>query len=185
MMAPAIVALIGKKKSGKTTVSVKLARELSRRGYRVMTIKHGHHFDLDTPGTDSWRHRHEGGSERTLLAGPDGFAVVGGWPREKPLGVVEMVRRYLSDADIVVVEGFKTEPVPKIEIFRKAAHSEPVFAPESCRDSVLGVVTDDAARYEGAGVPILDVEGPQLASRLADLVEERVMAYRKLGVSVA
>jgi molybdopterin-guanine dinucleotide biosynthesis protein MobB len=185
MMAPAVVALVGKKKSGKTTVSVKLIEELDRRGYRVMTIKHGHHFDVDTPGTDSWRHRHEGGSERTVLAGPDGFAVVGSWPREQQMGVVELVRRFLSDADIVVVEGFKSEPVPKIEIFRKAAHAEPVFAPDSCRDSVLGVVTDDALRYQGAGVPILDIEAPEVGSRLADLVEDRVMAFRKLGVSVA
>jgi molybdopterin-guanine dinucleotide biosynthesis protein B len=70
MRDPPIVCVIGKKKSGKTTTVVGLVRELASRGYRVMTAKHGHHFEVDTAGTDSYRHRREAGAARVVLAGP-------------------------------------------------------------------------------------------------------------------
>jgi molybdopterin-guanine dinucleotide biosynthesis protein B len=57
--APPVVCIIGRKNSGKTELTVALGAELKRRGYRVMTVKHGHGFQLDQPGKDSWRHRHE------------------------------------------------------------------------------------------------------------------------------
>jgi len=67
-----ILTVIGRKNAGKTTLTVALARELVRRGLRVMTIKHGHHPALvDREGTDTWRHFNEGRAERTLIAGPD------------------------------------------------------------------------------------------------------------------
>ena len=58
---PPILCIVGKKNSGKTTLTVALAAELNRRGRKVMTVKSGHGFRLDEPGRDSWRHRHEGG----------------------------------------------------------------------------------------------------------------------------
>src|SRR5512147_678930 len=100
---PPMVCIIGKKKSGKTTTAVRLAAELGRRGYRVMTIKHGHGFDLDHPGRDSWRHTHEGGAHRVVLASPQGFAVLGEWGADGPRGPAELARGYLDDADVVVV----------------------------------------------------------------------------------
>ncbi|MEJ2678872.1 MAG: molybdopterin-guanine dinucleotide biosynthesis protein MobB [Gemmatimonadota bacterium] len=83
---PPIVSFLGKKKSGKTAVTVAVAAELTRRGRRVMTIKHGHGFDLDRQGTDSWRHMHEGRAHRVVLAAPGEFAVMGEWPDGQPLG---------------------------------------------------------------------------------------------------
>jgi hypothetical protein len=84
---PFVVCVIGKKKSGKTTTTVGLIRELARRGHRVMSAKHGHGFELDAEGTDSWRHRHEGGAHRVAMAGPEQVAVLGGWDGggEQPL----------------------------------------------------------------------------------------------------
>ena len=171
---PPAVCVVGKKNSGKTAVTVALVEELSRRGHRVMTVKHGHAFDLDVAGTDSWRHRHEGGAERVLMAGPEEVAMVGGWGREGELGVEALIRRFLPDAGVVVVEGYKHSALPRIEVYRRAAHAAPIYeagAPEAER--WLAVVTD-APDFE-APVAVHALDQPDLAGRLADLVETRVM----------
>lgn len=171
---PPIVTILGNKKSGKTTVSVGLIAELTSRGLRVMTVKHGHHFRLDREGTDSWRHRYEGGAERVVVAGPDEMAVMGSWGAAGEPSLREIVRDYLSDAEIVVVEGFRHEPVHCIEVFRASKHADPIAAPEVVDPSrQLAVVTD---RLDLPWpVTALDVERPDLSARLADLVVERLL----------
>ncbi len=171
---PPAVCVIGKKKSGKTVTAVGLVRELARRGHRVMSAKHGHHFRLDTEGTDSWRHRHEAGAQRVVVAGPDDLAVLGGWgpAGERPLE--ELVGRYLDDADIVVAEGFKTSSVPKIEVYRRAAHAEPIYGSDPGRDAGYLAILTDVPDFEAA-VPVLDVDDPRRFPLLADLVERRFL----------
>ena len=171
--SPPVVCIVGKKNSGKTEVTVRLARELRRRGRRVMTVKHGHSFDLDTPGTDSWRHRHDGGADRVVMASPEGFAVVGRWPEEEmPLDGI--VRMYLSDAEIVLAEGYKASGHPKVEVFRSAAHREPVIDPGNpSAESFLAVVTDKPDFQ--ASVPVFGLDDPALAMKLVDLVEEELL----------
>lgn len=172
---PPIVSVVGKKKSGKTTLVEALVTELVRRGWRVGTIKHGHDFDLDHEGTDSWRHR-AAGSERTVLAGPDGFAVVGSWPAAEPIGPVEIARRHLYDMDVVLAEGFKAEPVPKIEVFRRSAHAEPIFPPGSeGSERLIAVVTDDPSYAPPPAVPAFAADLPDLASRLVRLLESGIL----------
>ncbi len=84
MRRPPMVAIIGRKNSGKTTLLVKLAAELHRRGYRVMTIKHGTHtFNIDPATTDTYRHFHEGNAERVAMVAPDKFALVMRWSDER------------------------------------------------------------------------------------------------------
>ena len=173
-LPPPAFSIVGNKKSGKTTLSVSVIGELAGRGRRVMSVKHGHHFRLDRPGTDSWRHRHEGGAERVLLSGPDEFALLGGWGAdgERPLDL--LLSRHLADAEIVVVEGFRGAGVPKIEIYRAAAQPEPVFAPGEARDRrVLAVVTDRPDLPWS--VPVLDADAADVAARIADLVEGRLL----------
>lgn len=168
--APPVLAIIGRKNSGKTGLTVALAAELNRRGYRVMTAKHGHGFQLDRPGKDSWRHRHEGGALRTVLAGPGDFAVVGSWPREE-MPLAELVRRFLADADVVLAEGFKGSPEPRIEIHRKAAHPTPIFDPgDPASGRTLALVTDDP-RLE-VSVPLFLLEQEDYLRHLADFLEE-------------
>ena len=76
MARPPMVAVIGKKHSGKTTLTVRLCAELHRRGHRVMTIKHGSHtFNIDPATTDTYRHYHDGHAERVAMAAPDKFAL--------------------------------------------------------------------------------------------------------------
>lgn len=170
---PFVVCVIGKKNSGKTTLTVALVAELVERGYRVMTVKHGHGFDLDSPGTDSWRHRHEGGASRVVMAGPRDLAVVGDWgPGGEPdLDVI--VHRFLGDAEVVVAEGYKAAEAPKIEVFRRAVHAEPVYRfDHPLAESFLAIVTDVADF--AAHVPVFSLDDPKLVVRLADLVEDRL-----------
>jgi molybdopterin-guanine dinucleotide biosynthesis adapter protein len=173
---PPIVCIVGKKKSGKTTTLLELVAALRGRGHRVMTIKHGHHFDLDREGTDSFRHRVEGGAERVVLAGPGQFALVGTWPEGEEAGPAELAARYLPDADIVVVEGFKLEPLYKIEVFRRAAHTIPVWdAAGTGADRFIAGVTDDEEYRRAVPFPTFDLDDPDLGDQLAGLVEAVVM----------
>ncbi len=98
-----MISIIGLKNAGKTTFLVALAAELVRRKFRVMTIKHGSHpADMDQKGKDTWRHWHEGNAERVLMESP-GQRVL--FERaETESDPITLTRRYLGDADIVLVE---------------------------------------------------------------------------------
>lgn len=172
---PPMVTIVGGKNHGKTTLVVRLAAELHRRGHRVMTIKHGRHtFNIDPATTDTYRHYHEGHAERVVMASPDKFALVERWSEE--LSPEEIAARYLSDADIVLGEGFKRSALPKIEIFRTAVEpgAQPLFQRATPpAGTCLALVTDDARIT--TEVPVIDLHAPNWLADLADLVEERVM----------
>ena len=147
MAATRIISIVGQKNAGKTTFIVALADELNRRGRRVMTIKHAHHpVEADRTGTDSWRHYNEGRAERVLLAAP-GQRIL--FERAKDeADPIALARRYLDGADLVLVEGFKQAPLPKIEVYRPSATGEPPYR-ANAPDAALwaAIVTDDYA-YE-------------------------------------
>ena len=173
-LPPPIVAIVGNKKSGKTTIAVALIRELVRRGRRVRSVKHGHHFDVDTPGTDSWRHRHEGGADAVLLAGPEGYAAMGSWPDGVEPDLEPLVRRFLGDAEIVVAEGYRNSSVPKVEILRLRAQPEPAIEPGRAEGAgVFLRVTDTVNPHDP--IPAIDADAPDLAVQLADAVEARLL----------
>jgi molybdopterin-guanine dinucleotide biosynthesis protein MobB len=179
MPQPPMVAVIGKKNSGKTTLTVRLCAALGRRGHRVMSIKHGSHtFNIDPSTTDTYRHYHEGQVERVAMAAPDKFALVMRWSEE--LGPEAIAERYMSDADIVVCEGFKRSPLPKIEVFRRAAHETPLYEPGTDdAGPYVAIVTDDATFT--AEPPVLRFEDPTWLDTLAGLVETRVMRRPAAG----
>jgi molybdopterin-guanine dinucleotide biosynthesis protein B len=168
-----MVAVIGRKHSGKTTLAVRLAAELHRRGHRVMTIKHGTHtFNIDPATTDTYRHFHEGGAERVAMAAPDKFALVVRWSEE--LGPEAIAERYMSDADIVLCEGFKRSALPKIEVYRRAAHDAPLLDPgDAASASYLAIVTD-VDDFQAA-VPVLRLSSPDWLQLLTALVEKDIM----------
>lgn len=173
---PPMVAIIGRKHHGKTTLTVRLADELHRRGYRVMTIKHGSHtFDIDPETTDTYRHYHEGHAEKVAMSAPDKFALIERWV--DPLEPEEIARRYMADADVVLCEGFKQSALPKIEIFRVAAavhDPSPLYDPASPQASrYLAIVTDSPG--VPPGVPVISLATPEWLDMVADLVERRVM----------
>ena len=173
MSRPPMVAVIGKKHSGKTTVTVRLAAELHRRGHRVMTIKHGSHtFNIDPATTDTYRHYHEGQAERVAMAAPDKFALIVRWGAE--LGPEDIAARHMSDADIVVCEGFKRSRLPKIEVFREAAHRTPLYDPaDDAAGDYVAIVADTAV--DRAAVPVIRLDDAAWLDTLADLVERRIM----------
>ena len=143
MASTRIISIIGRKNAGKTTLAVALAGELARRGHRVMTIKHGHHpADVDRQGSDTWRHFHEGRAERVLIASPDLRVLFERSPDDyDPIG---LARQYMDGADIVLTEGFKAAPLPKIEVFRRVAGSRPLYDPGSQNaNQWVAVITDD------------------------------------------
>jgi molybdopterin-guanine dinucleotide biosynthesis protein B len=138
-----ILSIIGRKHAGKTTLTVALASELARRNRRVMTIKHAHHpAEVDRPGSDSWRHFQEARAERVLLVTPGERVLFD--RAEDVYDPIALARRYLSEADVVLVEGFKHAPIPKIEVFRRAISPTPIYeagSPEAGRWAAI--VTDD------------------------------------------
>jgi molybdopterin-guanine dinucleotide biosynthesis protein B len=181
---PPVVSIVGKKNSGKTTLTVALAAELKRRGVRVASLKHGHHgFEIDHPGRDSWRHFHEGEVEAVLVAASDRIALVmrnDGREPEAP----ELVERFFAGRgyDLVLAEGYKAGPFPKVEVFRRAVHAAPLYDPgePAAAALFLGMVTDDAAlRLPIPTIP-LDPDGAHVA-RVADLVEEHLRRVRDDG----
>lgn len=176
---PPIFTVVGRKNSGKTTLVVRLCAELHRRGHRVMTMKHGAHtFNIDPATTDTFRHYHEGHAERVVMAAPDKFALVQRWSEQ--LGPRAMAARYLDEADVIVCEGFKASDLPRIEVFRRAAHETPLYAVDAPNAQLyFAMVTDDSSL--SCSLPRFDISAPDLAQRLADLVERRVM--RRFGVS--
>ena len=124
-------------------MAVALAAELVRRGHRVMTIKHGHHpADADRPGSDTWRHFNEGKAERVLIASPELRVLFE--RRVDNTGPEELARRYFSDMDIVLVEGFKQASIPKIEVYRKEVARAPLYDPSLPNAADwIAIVTDD------------------------------------------
>jgi molybdopterin-guanine dinucleotide biosynthesis protein MobB len=171
--ATRIVSIVGRKNAGKTTLAVALASELARRGKRVMTIKHGHHTpDLDVAGTDSWRHFHEGRAERVLLAAP-GRRVLFERARDE-YDPIALARRYLADADIVLVEGYKAAPLPKIEVYRRAVAPAPLFdAASPDAERWVALVTDDLELT--APCTVLHFSDTMWLQLLANLAWERAV----------
>jgi molybdopterin-guanine dinucleotide biosynthesis protein B len=167
-----MVAIIGRKHSGKTTLVVRLAAELHRRGHRVMTIKHGAHtFNIDPSTTDTYRHYHEGHAERVAMAAPDKFALIMRWSDE--LGPEEIATRYMSDADIVLCEGFKRSALPKIEIHRREAHATPLYGTPDVDGTTYCAIVSDV--LVDAPIPVLSLADPVWLDSLADLVERVIM----------
>ncbi len=150
-----VCGIVGWSGSGKTTLLTAILPLLRARGISVSTIKHAHHeVALDVPGKDSWRHR-EAGAAEVILAGPAGFALFG-----EAAGLEALLAK-LAPVDLVLVEGFRGEKIPKIEVFRPSLGKPPLW-PEM---EVMAVASD--AGVENCTVPVLDLNAP---AAVADFV---------------
>ena len=166
-MQPAIISIVSKKKSGKTTLLEKLIPELKRRGYRVGTVKHDTHgFDIDHEGKDTYRHK-ACGADAVMISCPWKLSLIKDTPEEMPL--TQLVDRYLNDMDIVLTEGFRRANLPQVEVFRSAAHDRPLHS-KGEKNSLVAVLSD---RPLDLGVPNLDINDYQA---LADLIEDRFLS---------
>ena len=141
--APALVAIVGKSDSGKTTLIEKLVPELVRFGLRVGTVKHdAHSFEIDHPGKDSWRHG-QAGAHAYVVASRERLAYIARLDGEVPLA--DIARRYFAGFDLVVAEGYKATAPHRVEIFRAAAgHDAPICDP----GEAIALVTDTALEHE-------------------------------------
>lgn len=171
MAGTRICSIIGRKDAGKTTLAVALSAEFARRKRRVMTIKHATHAaQMDREGTDSWKHFHEGKAERVVLACPEQRYILE--QSKDDLDPVALAKRYLDGADIVLVEGFKTAPLPKVEIWRKAIGGRPlVLEPGAESDRWVALITDD--RSLQAPCRTLYVQDTMWMQLLVELVWDR------------
>jgi len=133
-----VFGIAGYSGSGKTTLLEKLIPQFTARGLRVSVIKHAHHgFDIDRPGKDSYRHREAGASE-VLLSCNERWALMHERRDESDVTLDELLAR-LAPCDLVLIEGFKQEPIPKLEVYRPENGKPPLF-PE--RSDIVAVATD-------------------------------------------
>ncbi|HEX4040539.1 MAG TPA: molybdopterin-guanine dinucleotide biosynthesis protein B [Xanthobacteraceae bacterium] len=173
MTAMRIVGLAGWSGSGKTTLVTKVIPVLVRRGLKVATVKHAHHeFDTDQPGKDSWLHRQAGASEVAIVSSRR-WAIVHELGDEAEPPLVEILAK-LSPVDLVIVEGFKRQSHPKLEVFR-ATVGKPLLHPDD--DCIVAIATDTPLAE--AQVPVLmldDIEGVANVLQAEALPREQIAA---------
>ena len=150
--------------SGKTTLVTRLIPELVARGVRVSTVKHAHHtFDIDQPGKDSYEHRAAGASE-VMVTSASRWALMhevrdGGEPT-----MDELVAR-MAPVDLLLIEGFKSYPHDKIEVYRASVGKALI-----CNDEPHIVAVASDAPVPQANVPVLGLDN---VSGIADFILER------------
>lgn len=165
MSAP-IFGIAGWKNSGKTTLTCALVSEFSRRGYRVSTVKHAHHvFDVDREGADSHCHRRAGAGEVAVVS-KRRWALMHELVDEAEPSLEEILAR-LSPCDLVLIEGYKSSPHPKLEVRRRDARDDVPLA--ATDPTVLAVAADYAVT--DCPLPVLDLDD---IGAIADLIAARV-----------
>lgn len=159
-----VIGLAGWSGAGKTTLLARLIPLLVGRGVRVATLKHAHHgFDIDHPGKDSHVHREAGASEVIVSSARR-------WAQIREVGdgaearLPDLLRR-LTPEGIALVEGFKHEAHPKLEVFR-AANGRPPIHPDD--PHIVGIASD--VPFPVAGVPVVGLDD---VAAIADLVLAR------------
>jgi molybdopterin-guanine dinucleotide biosynthesis adapter protein len=157
-----IFGLAGWSGSGKTTLLTAVIPELVAWGLSVSTIKHAHHeFDIDRPGKDSWRHRQAGAGE-VMVASARRWAIMHEL-RGAAEPTLDELAAHMSPADLVLVEGWKRHPHPKIEVYRPSL-GKPLLYPEDA--SVVAIASDEPI---AAPLPLLPLgDAPVVARFIAD-----------------
>jgi len=151
-----VLGLVGWSGSGKTTLLAALLPRLRAGGRRVSTIKHAHHgFDLDQPGKDSFRHRQAGAVE-VMVASGTRWALTHELRGEPEPALPALLAR-MAAVDLVLVEGFKTEPFPKIEVHRPTLARPPIWPGQP---DVIAVATDAPVLMAPCDRPVLPLNDP-------------------------
>ena len=146
-----VLGIAGWSGSGKTTLITKLIPLLAGRGVRVATLKHAHHaFDVDQPGKDSYEHRKAGACEVIVSSARR-------WVQMHEVGdgaeaTLAQLLRKLSPCDLVLVEGFKTDSHPKLEVFRGVVGKTPLHPQDQ---HIVAIASDQD--FPDAGIPVVDI----------------------------
>lgn len=150
--------------SGKTTLIERLIPLFIARGLKVSLIKHAHHsFDVDQPGKDSYRHRHAGCTE-VLVTSSRRWALVHELRGAPEPGFAELLER-VSPCDLILVEGFKREKLPKLEVYRASVGEPPLYPQDA---SIVAVASDQRVETK---LPQFDLDD---APAIADFVLRHV-----------
>jgi molybdopterin-guanine dinucleotide biosynthesis protein B len=167
-----IIGFAGWSGSGKTTLVTRVIPVLVRRGMRVATVKHAHHeFDIDQPGKDSWLHREAGASEVAIVSSRR-WAIVHELGQESEPSLADILQK-LSQADLVIVEGFKRHAHPKLEVFR-ASVGKPLLHPDD--DCIVAVATD--APLPQASVPVVMLDDVEA---IANVLQAEALPLDRIG----
>jgi molybdopterin-guanine dinucleotide biosynthesis protein B len=162
-----VIGLAGWSGAGKTTLLARLIPVLVTRGMQVATLKHAHHaFDIDQPGKDSFVHRQAGASE-VIVSSARRWAQIREVEEGAEATLPELLRR-LTPTGLALVEGFKREAHPKLEVFR-AANGRPPLHGDDPR--IVGIASD--VPFPQAAVPVVGLDDIEA---IADLVTERAEA---------
>jgi len=172
-----VIGLSGWSGAGKTTLLTRVIPYLLGRGLRVSVIKHAHHeFDVDVPGKDSWTHRQSGATE-VLVSSARRWALMhelrgGAEPR-----LPELLAK-MSPVDLVIVEGFKREPLHKIEVHRHA-NNKPLLFPDD--PGIVGIATDAVVETTLPVAHLDDVEAIASLMQRSAIPVEQVLARSLSG----
>lgn len=160
MVTPKVFGFAGWSGSGKTTLIERVISHLATSGVRVSLIKHAHHdFDVDQPGKDSYRHRAAGASE-VLVSSANRWALMHELRGEPELTLRQAVALF-NPCDVVLVEGYKRESIPKLEVWRAEVGKALLFPGDT---NIVALATNDS-------LPT-DVQQPRLARfGLADVAD--------------
>ncbi|HEY1900270.1 MAG TPA: molybdopterin-guanine dinucleotide biosynthesis protein B [Steroidobacteraceae bacterium] len=146
-----VLGVVGWSGSGKTTLIVKLIPLLASRGLRIATLKHAHHnFDVDHPGKDSYEHR-KAGAREVIVSSARRWAQIHELEDAAEPSLAQLLRR-LSPCDLVLVEGFKTQRHPKMEVLREATGKSALY-PED--PQIVAVASDRP--LPAAGIPVAEL----------------------------
>lgn len=166
-----IIAIAGWKKSGKTTLAVRLVEVFTARGFRVATVKHAHHeFQLDDGQTDSARHRRAGASQVAIVSSKRSGLITEHTDQPEPN--FEEVIDWLAPADIIIVEGYKSAPVAKIEARRRASKTKTPLADSDSR--VIAIAADHPVN--NATLPTFTLDDVET---IADFIDQTLGPLQK------
>jgi molybdopterin-guanine dinucleotide biosynthesis protein B len=167
-----VIGIAGWKKSGKTTLVTRLVGEFARRGLKLATVKHAHHkFQVDDAETDSARHRRAGAAQVAIVSRERWAMVTELEGRPEP-ELAEVIAR-LDPCDLVIVEGYKRSPIPKIEVRRTSAiNHEPLAA---CSDNVIAIAADHAV-LDAHGLPTFALDD---VTAVADFISASIGLQEK------
>ena len=156
---PPVVSIVGRSRSGKTTLIEKLIVELKARGYHIATAKHTHR-DMTTPESDKDSDRHlKAGSEASLIIDPHGLMMIK--PLQNDINITQVAQLIGEDYDLILTEGFKEDDAPKIEVHRKE-NAPPLEGVKK----IFAIATNEPLDTKTRQFSLEDVKG------IADLVED-------------
>jgi len=159
-----IIAICGWKKSGKTTLTVRLVEEFTSRGLKVATLKHAHHsFQIDDGDTDSARHRRAGANQVAVISKNRWAMICETSDEDQQEPDFTDVVGWFEPCDLIIVEGYKSAAIPKIEARRRAAFTTTPLAPQD--KMIIAIAADH--EINDADLPVFSLDD---IAQIADLI---------------